>query len=68
MILSRQENFLPFLLENKDKVHFILGEKDPKYSQLKNSLSAFDVHMIPAGHRLFQHPELLVPIIRKLIS
>ncbi|MES2526863.1 MAG: alpha/beta fold hydrolase [Bdellovibrionota bacterium] len=68
MILSRQENFLPFLTEHKNKVHWILGEKDPKYSLLKGQLGDFDVHMIPAGHRLFQHPELINPLIRKLVS
>jgi pimeloyl-ACP methyl ester carboxylesterase len=68
MLLSRQENFLPFLLENKDRVHWILGEKDPKYSALRKILTDFDVHMVPGGHRLFQHPEILEPLIRKLIS
>ncbi len=68
MILSRQENFLPFLTENKNKVHWILGDKDPKYSLLKAQLGEFDVHMVPAGHRLFQHPEILAPLIQKLVS
>lgn len=68
MVLSGQENFLSFLKENKERVHWILGEKDPKYSLLKNQLHDFDVHMLPAGHRLFQQPELLIPIIRKLAS
>lgn len=68
MILSRQENFLPFLEENKSKVHWILGEKDPKYSALKENLTGFDVTMIPGGHRLFQHPEKLRPVIMELIA
>ncbi len=68
MLLSRQENFLPFLHKNRDKVHWILGEKDPKYSALKEMLSDFDVHMVSGGHRLFQHPEKLLPLIQKLVA
>lgn len=68
MLLSRQENFLPFLEERQKDVHWILGEKDPKYSLLSQQLRGFDVHMVPGGHRLLQHPELLKPIIRKILS
>ncbi len=68
MALSRQENFLPFLRENKKKIHWILGENDPKYSQLATSLKDFDLHLVPGGHRLFQKPELILPIIKKLIA
>lgn len=68
MALSRQDNFLPFLAENKKKVHFILGEKDPKYSALANRLTGLDVHLVPAGHRLFQHPDILLPLIQKLVT
>ncbi len=68
MVLSRQENFLPFLQEYKNKVHWILGEKDPKYSALSKILSGLDVHMLSGGHRLFQHPEKILPIIQKLVA
>ncbi len=68
MLLSRQEIFLPFLEENLNKVHWILGDKDPKYSALSQKLTNFDVHMLPAGHRLFQHPNLLLPLIKKIIA
>ena len=67
MALSRQENFLPFLEANKEKVHWILGEKDPKYSALSDKLTGFDIQFLPGGHRLFQHPETLGPAIRKVI-
>lgn len=68
MLLSKQENFLPFLLENKDRVHWILGENDPKYSALAVKLSAFDVHLVPGGHRLFQHPDILKQIINEILE
>lgn len=68
MALSRQENFLPFLEENKDRVHWILGAKDPKYSALAERLEGFDFQLLPGGHRLFQLPELLGPAIKKVIS
>ncbi len=68
MLLSRQENFLPFLKENKGRVHWILGENDPKYSALAGKLTDFNVHLIPGGHRLFQHPENILPLIKKLIA
>ena len=67
MLLSRQENFLPFLKENKGRVHWILGENDPKYSALAGKLTDFDVHLIPGGHRLFQHPERLLSVIKKIL-
>lgn len=68
MLLSRQENFLPFLIERKNDVHWILGEKDPKYSALSSILLDFNVHMVPGGHRLLQHPQLIKPVIRKIIA
>lgn len=68
MLLSRQEDFLPFLKENSEKVHWILGKKDPKYSALSEGLKDFDVNMIEGGHRLFQTPDLLGPVIQRLIS
>lgn len=67
MRLSRQENFLPFLKDNKTKVHWILGADDPKYSMLAETLKDFDVQLLPGGHRLFQTPQVLEPAIRKLL-
>ncbi len=67
MRLSRQEDYLPFLQANADKVHWILGADDPKYSTLTDSLKGFDVQLIAGGHRLFQNPQLLEPAIRKLL-
>ena len=68
MLLSRQENFLPFLQKNKDSVHWILGENDPKYSALGAKLKDFNVHFVPGGHRLFQHPEVLGPVVKKVLA
>lgn len=67
MLLSKQVDFLPFLTERKNDVHWILGEKDPKYSALAKTLKDFHVHMVPGGHRLLQHPELLKPILGKIL-
>ena len=67
MRLSRQEDFLPFLKTNKSKVHWILGSDDPKYSMLTEVLKDFDVQLVPGGHRLFQNPQVLEPVIRKLL-
>jgi hypothetical protein len=68
MLLSRQDNFLPFLQENKSRVHWILGAKDPKYSALAKHLTSFDVQLLDGGHRLFQRPELLAPAIKKALA
>lgn len=68
MALSRQENFLPFLTENKSRVHWIIGSRDPKYSGLAEKLKDFDVHPVPGGHRLFQQPELLLPELKKILA
>jgi 2-succinyl-6-hydroxy-2,4-cyclohexadiene-1-carboxylate synthase len=68
MLLSRQENFLPFLQDHKESVHWILGESDPKYSALATKLKDFNVHMIPGGHRLFQHPEALGEALKKILE
>lgn len=67
MALSRQENFLPFLQENTSRVHWILGSLDPKYAKLADKLTEFDVHLVHGGHRLFQHPGLLLPVIKKIL-
>lgn len=68
MALSHQENFLPFLEANAEKVHWIIGRDDEKYSALAGELTEFDVRLVPGGHRLFQHPEVLSPIIQELIA
>lgn len=68
MRLSKQENFLPFLRSQNEKVHWILGKDDPKYSELASSLDGFDVQVIPGGHRLFQHPDALHSAIKKALA
>ena len=55
--LSRQENFLPAIAENKDKVLWIVGLQDEKYLDIvSEKILPFDIQVagLPGGHRLFQ--------------
>lgn len=65
--LSKQENFLPELIQHKDKVLWIVGLFDEKYMEIATERimpNQIPVRGIPGGHRLFQHPEEL----KKLLS
>lgn len=60
--LSKQNNFLPEIAENKDKVLWIVGLKDEKYLEIASEkILHHDIEVVslPGGHRLFQlQPEL----------
>lgn len=64
--LSEQENFLPKL--RKDNVLWLIGSRDEKYVSLAEKRllpNGLPVRIIPAGHRLFQHPELVKKVLQE---
>lgn len=65
-LLSKQKNYLPELIQNKDKVLYILGLKDEKYVDMAQELLIshdIEVKGIEGGHRLLQHQEDLKEIL-----
>lgn len=65
--LSRQENFLPAIAENKDKVLWIVGLQDEKYLEIASEkILAQDIQVagLPGGHRLFQHQTELKELLQ----
>ena len=55
--LSKQNNFLPEIAENKEKVLWIVGLKDEKYLEIASEkILPHDIEVVslPGGHRLFQ--------------
>lgn len=67
MRLSQQSNYLPLIIENKEKVLWIIGAQDEKYLALSDT--HLKPHAIPhivvsGGHRLFQKPESLLPVLK----
>ena len=64
--LSRQKNFLPEMIEHKDKILFIAGLFDEKYMDLVSEVlmpNHIAVKGIPGGHRLFQQENELKQIL-----
>lgn len=64
--LSNQTNFLPKICEHKDKIEYIIGTLDEKYMDLARDFETFGISVkyIEAGHRLFQHPEKLIELLK----
>jgi pimeloyl-ACP methyl ester carboxylesterase len=65
--LSRQKNFIPELTEHTDKVLWIAGTEDEKYAQVARDLvqpNGIPCEFIKGGHRLFQHPESLMTLLK----
>lgn len=55
--LSKQLNFLPDIIQNKEKILYIVGLFDEKYMDLVSEVlipEEVPVKGIPGGHRLFQ--------------
>lgn len=60
--LSGQKDFLPELIQHKDKILFLIGDQDEKYVELaQKKLIPQNIHVkfLKGGHRLFQAAELL---------
>lgn len=67
-LLSNQINFLPEIIENKDKFLIIQGSLDEKYSKIGNKLyrpNNLNIKEILGGHRLFQKPSELMKILKE---
>lgn len=65
--LSNQKDHLPMILKNKNKVLWIVGSLDEKYMDMAREKllpNEISVKFIEGGHRLFQHPEALLTILR----
>lgn len=64
--LSKQKNFLPDILNHKNKILYIVGFFDEKYMDLVSEVmipEEVPVKGIPGGHRLFQHGPALKQIL-----
>lgn len=64
--LSKQKDFLPEIIEHKDKVLYVVGLFDEKYMDLvSETLIPEDVPVkgIPGGHRLFQMADALKQVL-----
>ena len=65
--LSNQKDHLPGILENKNKVLWIIGSLDEKYMDIAREKlvpNNIPVKFIEGGHRLFQRPAELVKILK----
>lgn len=65
--LSNQKDHLPMIMKNKNKVLWIIGSLDEKYMDMAREKlipNEIPVKFIEGGHRLFQHPEALLKILK----
>lgn len=65
--LSNQKDHMPGILKHKNKVLCIVGSLDEKYMDIAREKiipSEIPVKFIEGGHRLFQHPEALLKILK----
>lgn len=65
-LLSNQEDHLPKIIANKDKVLWIIGLLDEKYIDMAGELlisNEISVKGIEGGHRLLQKPEAVKEIL-----
>ncbi|MDH4467040.1 MAG: hypothetical protein QE271_03210 [Bacteriovoracaceae bacterium] len=64
MRLSQLPCFASWIKEHSERIVFLYGKNDEKYSQLGSHLSKWGVlvHGLDWGHRLIHHPEIL-PIL-----
>jgi len=66
--LSQQSNFKEVLKKHKNKVVYVVGEKDHKYKSLAENFfikEGFKCHFLPVNHRLIKYPSLLSEILQK---
>ena len=68
--LSEQKDYLDELMEIKDKVLYIFGYRDHKYSHLgwNLALKGFKTSGIHADHRVHLHSDKILKILKKEIS
>lgn len=62
--LTQQADYRADLVNHPDKFSWIVGSRDQKYLGMAQE-SGVKFHTIPAGHRLFQHPEKIIELIKK---
>lgn len=68
--LSDQTHYLSFMKAHRDKILYVFGDKDEKYSAIATNLSEAGIRTrkMNAGHRLFQSPNELMQILREEIQ
>jgi 2-succinyl-6-hydroxy-2,4-cyclohexadiene-1-carboxylate synthase len=65
--LSKQPDYLPLMQKHADKITYIVGSLDERYVKLaQERLVPAGIHVvkIEAGHRLFQHPEKILTVLK----
>ena len=65
--LSKQKDFLPLLIEHKNKILYITGTQDKKYMEFAENRilpEGLKVKTINGGHRLFQKNAELIKILQ----
>ena len=65
--LSKQKDFLPLLIEHKNKILYITGTQDKKYMEFAENRilpEGLKVKTINGGHRLFQKNTELIKILQ----
>lgn len=62
--LSHQDDYLRDIKTHPDKVAWIVGVLDQKYLTIAEN-SGVPFYHIHAGHRLFQHPDKIIELIKK---
>lgn len=66
-LLSKQDNFLPEIAQNKEKVLWIVGLQDEKYLEIASEkILPHDIPVVglPGGHRLFQRQKELKELLQ----
>lgn len=66
--LSNQPNYLPQVIKHLEKVLWVIGLQDEKYTLIaEERLLPHDIAIkgIEGGHRLFQNPEALISLLRE---
>ena len=65
--LSEQENYLPKMIEHKNKISFIYGKYDEKYSSIAKQLTSSSIRCIEvvSDHRVYLRPDSLIPILKR---
>jgi len=66
--LSRQENFLPYLKNHRERLLWIVGSHDEKYRKIAQETLAplgIATRVIDGGHRLFQNSDSLLHVLKE---
>jgi 2-succinyl-6-hydroxy-2,4-cyclohexadiene-1-carboxylate synthase len=65
--LSNQPDYLSLMQKHSDKITYIVGSQDERYVKLAHERivpAGIHVVKIETGHRLFQHPEKILTVLK----